>query len=123
MHGPGAPKKLTDEEFKSKMSAVPFSKHTTLCSLAAEMELHISTLWSYLYEGKIRRHSNTIKPVLTDKNKDLRFKYCCSNVQNGKFNHFLNDVHIDEKWYNLTKIKETYYLLFDEQLPERSCKS
>ncbi len=121
--GRGRPRKFTDEEFKNKMSAVPFSKRTTLRSLAAEMDLQISTLWSYLYEGKIKRHSNTIKPVLTDKNKELRFKYCCSNVQNGRFNHFLNDVHIDEKWYYLTKTKETYYLLPDEEPPERSCKS
>ena len=34
-----------------------------------------------------------------------------------------NYVHIDEKWFYLTKIKQSYYLTEDEEKPERSCKS
>ena len=32
-------------------------------------------------------------------------------------------VHIDEKWFYITKVKKKYYLLFDEEPPERSTKS
>lgn len=69
--GRGRPRKLMDDAFMEKMSSVPFSKWMTLQSLAAEMQLSVSTLWKYLYEGKIKWHSNTIKPVVTDENKKL----------------------------------------------------
>lgn len=87
------------------------------------MKINISTLWSYLYGGKIKRHSNTIKQALMDENKELRFKCCCSNLHNREYDHFLNNVHSDEKWNNLTRGKETYYLLPDEEPPDRSFKS
>ena len=32
-------------------------------------------------------------------------------------------VHIDEKWFYMTKVKKTYYLVVDEELPERAVKS
>ena len=35
----------------------------------------------------------------------------------------MNFIHIDEKWFYMTKIKENYYLLQDETPPERSIKS
>ena len=34
-----------------------------------------------------------------------------------------NTIHIDEKWFYLTKKSETYYLLPDEEEPHRTCKS
>ena len=32
-------------------------------------------------------------------------------------------VHIDEKWFYMTKVKKTYYLVVDEEPPERAVKS
>lgn len=32
-------------------------------------------------------------------------------------------IHIDEKWFYLTKVKQTYYLLPDEEPPHRQTKS
>ncbi|XP_074377327.1 uncharacterized protein LOC141718848 [Apium graveolens] len=34
-----------------------------------------------------------------------------------------NIIHIDEKWFDLTKKKETYYLVDGEEEPHRTCKS
>ena len=34
-----------------------------------------------------------------------------------------NIIHIDEKWFNITKKCEKYYLLPEERDPVRSCKS
>lgn len=41
---------------------------------------------------------------------------------NGIFNLY-EYMHIDEKWFYMTKIKHNYYLLLDEEPPERQCKS
>ncbi|XP_057768738.1 uncharacterized protein LOC130988793 [Salvia miltiorrhiza] len=40
-----------------------------------------------------------------------------------KFQTMFNTIHIDEKWFYLTKTKDRYYLMPDEKEPYRSCKS
>ena len=42
---------------------------------------------------------------------------------NPQFMDMENTIHIDEKWFYLTKKSETYYLLPDEEEPHRTCKS
>src|SRR5690242_8698016 len=32
-------------------------------------------------------------------------------------------VHVDEKWFNMTKVKKTFYLGSTESIPHRQCKS
>ncbi|KAJ0017708.1 hypothetical protein Pint_10049 [Pistacia integerrima] len=34
-----------------------------------------------------------------------------------------NIIHVDEKWFYMTKQSEKYYLLADEDKPLRTCKS
>ena len=34
-----------------------------------------------------------------------------------------NHLHIDEKWFYMMKTKQNYYLLPEEQEPDRKCKS
>ena len=36
---------------------------------------------------------------------------------------FKDYIHIDEKWFYLTKCKRSYYVLLDEETPQRTCKS
>ena len=50
--------------------------------------------------------------------------FCRSFVdENGIFMDMMEYVHLDEKWFFMTKIKENYYLLPDETQPEWSTKS
>ncbi|CAA0806006.1 Unknown protein [Striga hermonthica] len=39
------------------------------------------------------------------------------------FKGMYNYVHIDEKWFYMTKKEQTYYLLDNEEDPHRSCQS
>lgn len=39
------------------------------------------------------------------------------------FKDMYDTTHIDEKWFYITKKKETYYLLPDEEEPLCTCKS
>ncbi len=106
------------------MGDVPLRQRTTLRSLSFAMSIPRTSLWRLLKTGKIVRHSNTVKPLLSDQNKVARVEFCRSFVETSMhFNHMLNYVHIDEKWFYMTKIKDTYYLLPDEDPPERHCKS
>ncbi|KAK9723577.1 hypothetical protein RND81_05G009400 [Saponaria officinalis] len=112
-----------------KVRSIPLSKRSTLTKLATHMNLHISTVTRLVKKGSIRRHSNAIKPALTDANKIARVKWCLGKIVKSTLNDGLlfepmyNVVHIDEKWFLMTKTAQNYYLLPDEIEPHRTYKS
>jgi hypothetical protein len=59
-------------------------------------------------EGVIERVSNSIKPFLTDKNKEW-LKWCISMLDpwgiphNPIFKGLFDFIFIDEKWFNITR--------------------
>ncbi|WOG82535.1 hypothetical protein DCAR_0101700 [Daucus carota subsp. sativus] len=83
----------------------------------------------YFVYGNIRRHTNPLKPVLTDENKKARVQFCLSKLEEDSLPHdptfksMQNVIHIDEKWFNMTRKNEKYYLLPNEEDPYRICKS
>ncbi|XP_047258605.1 uncharacterized protein LOC107876281 [Capsicum annuum] len=90
-----------------------------------------STVFRRVKDGTLRPHSNSIKPQLTEGNKKVRLQYCLSMIDqntihiNPMFMNMFNYVHIDEKWFFLSKIFERYYMLpgGHEPDPYRSYKS
>ena len=80
-------------------------------------------------EDAISPHSNALKPYLTIENKKARLRFCLSMLEPSSFNNnptfkgMFNYVHIDEKWFYMSKESEKYYLLPQEQEPLRTCKS
>ena len=75
------------------------------------------------------RHSSRLKPTLTNENKLSRFMFAMKQVQQtpaatwaGHPPHFdgqYNKVHIDEKWFNLSKDGKRYILVLGEDAPKR----
>lgn len=124
----GAPKRDHDE-IQAAVSAVPLHKRTTLRSLSAATTIPKSSLFDAKTEGVIMRHSSSVKPALTEKNKLDRLRYALSFIRtigmNRKtvFSSMMNYIHIDEKWFYLTKEKQNYYLTPDEEQPHRTVKS
>ena len=89
----------------SRIATIPLNKRTTLRVLAHELGVNRSTLHRLFKQGKIRRHSNTLKPYLRDDNKKTRLQYCLGMLDAGtlQFIDMKNIIHIDEKWFNTTK--------------------
>ncbi|WOG92649.1 hypothetical protein DCAR_0311923 [Daucus carota subsp. sativus] len=92
--------------------------------------MNVSTwiIYRNLQSGDVRWHTNSTKPFLTEENKKNRLQFCLSmldkeSLQDLKFADRFNIVHIDEKWFDLSKKTETYYMLTDEEEPHRTCKS
>ncbi|WCJ43832.1 hypothetical protein M5689_024545 [Euphorbia peplus] len=112
-----------------RIRADAFSDRTTLQSLASSLKISKTKAAKLLKEGIIRRHSNAIKPFLKDANKISRLKFCISMLEENSLPHepifkgMFNTIHIDEKWFYLTKESENYYMLPDEFEPVRTCKS
>ncbi|WCJ29059.1 hypothetical protein M5689_010721 [Euphorbia peplus] len=113
----------------NRIRAIHLHKRTTFASLACAAKISQTTLFRKFKSGEIRRHSNAIKPHLKEENKILRLKFCISMLERNSLPHdptFIgmhNIIHIDEKWFFMSKKKENYYLLPDEDEPIRTCKS
>lgn len=112
-----------------KIRDVPLHKRTTIESLAHALDVKKTTLFRLIKSGKIRKHSNAIKPFLKEENKRARLQFCIKMIDansipnNPTFVGMYNIIHIDEKWFSMTKKNENYYLLQDEDDPIRSCVS
>ena len=113
----------------NQVKSIPFHKRTSLRSLSKSLGIATSTLHKRVKEGTLRRHTNAIKPSLKDGNIRDRLKFCFSMLEKDslihepKFVNMYNIVHIDEKWFYMTKKMEKYYLVPDEEVPHRTCQS
>ncbi|KAJ0028852.1 hypothetical protein Pint_35022 [Pistacia integerrima] len=113
----------------SQFRNIPLRRRTSLRSLSAVTNLSVTTLFRRLKEGSIRRHSSAIKPLLNVENMKARIRFCLSMIEHGnnpsclRFVTMENIIHVDEKWFYMTKQSEKYYLLADEDEPLRTCKS
>ncbi|ETW01375.1 hypothetical protein H310_06925 [Aphanomyces invadans] len=73
-------------------------------------------------------YSSTVKPQLTDANKAVRLQWAIEHVRSAApgtytFDPLYDSVHVDEKWFFATRVKQTYYLAPGEKPPHRTCKS
>ncbi|KAH7484897.1 uncharacterized protein KRP23_3951 [Phytophthora ramorum] len=72
--------------------------------------------------GEIVRHTNSIKPRLTDENKLSRLEFCLSFVAPAtyEFDSLSNRIFIDERWFYMPEVDKTLYLASGEEPPHRT---
>lgn len=106
----------------AKVKTVPLNRRGTIRGLACTIDLPQTTTFRLLNDySLIKRVNSTVKPALTDEQKTARLKFCLSHVKsNGFFDPMFNTIHIDEKWFYMTKVKSRFYLTVDEEPPARS---
>jgi hypothetical protein len=115
----------------SLIPTIPLNKRSTIRSLAWQLGVNPTTLYRRFKLKYIRRHSNSLKPALKEKNKMDRLQVCMSmldettvvDARGPSFGNMHNIVHIDEKWFNMTKKNKNYYLLLEEDDPIRVVQS
>ena len=104
--------------------SIPKKKRQTLRALSEETNIPIATLHRYFQDGDLRRKNSSISPYLTPTNRLHRIDFVLNHIdKNGMMNDFNSFVHVDEKWFYLTEENQRYYLLPDEEVPYRTCKS
>jgi hypothetical protein len=125
------------EELKAAALAIHQDRRPSLRHLSAQMGVPLTTLY-YLLKGRkaptyqngetiFLRHSSKLKPTLTDENKLTRFLFAISRIKEQgtslrgpmKFDGQYNRVHIDEKWFWMSKDGRKYILVEGEQPPDR----
>jgi DNA invertase Pin-like site-specific DNA recombinase len=111
----------------SRTRLIALNKRQTLRALARALDIPYATLQRRLKWGELRRHTSSIKPALKQENKISRLKFCISMLdettlanETPSFKNMQNIVHIDEKWFDMTKRKRTYYLEQEETNPVRT---
>ncbi|XP_041995655.1 uncharacterized protein LOC121745765 [Salvia splendens] len=115
-----------DEEKVRNLSTF---ERSSLRKMTVKLNVSKSTLDHWVKQGKLRPHTNAIKHALTNMNKVARARWSRSQLQpqitqgRVQYQSMHNVVHIDEKWFYMTKVSDIYYLLPDEDEPYRSCKS
>ena len=114
-------KKKDHTESIAKIKETPQNQRGTIRGLSAAIEIPKSTLGRMALEKNgIYKFVSSVKPSLSVQNARSRLEFCKSMLKdNGYFEDMLNRIHIDEKWFYITKVKRNYYLALDENTPHR----
>ena len=97
---------------------VPLRKRQTQRKLAMSMGVSKTTVHHWIVASMIRVHCNSLKPILTEENKRARFEMALSfrNPANlGQYQDMRDRIHVDKKWFFLTREKERYLLHHGEK--------
>ncbi|XP_074284300.1 uncharacterized protein LOC141608853 [Silene latifolia] len=113
----------------NKLESIELLERTTQEGVSKGMGVSQSTLSRWVKADLIDSHTNAIKPLLSDKNKLERLIYCLSHLHYDKhtkqfiFKDQSNVIHIDEKWFFITKPSQRFYVGKKERRPFRCTQS
>ena len=72
-----------------------------------------TTMYCWIVASTLHVHSNSLKPILTEENRFTRFEMAMDSRDPDdltKYQDMHDRIHVDEKWFFLTKEKERYLL-------------
>ncbi|OQR82259.1 hypothetical protein ACHHYP_20806 [Achlya hypogyna] len=115
IRGRKAARTLSDIE--DKIKAVP---HHLRQPLRSDRQPEERAYPAHEASTRLKARSSHVRPMLTDTNKRARLAFASSFVRplSDGTNTFVNMhdyVHVDEKWFYLTKVKRRYYVYDDEE--------
>ncbi|XP_057775298.1 uncharacterized protein LOC130994271 [Salvia miltiorrhiza] len=111
------------------ITSLELKKRSTIRRLAQGIGCSKSTVGRWIARGLIKAHTSAIRPDLTAPNKLLRLRFSLEAIELDRIMNVLrfksmhNTVHIDEKWFYMTKGMHRFYLAPGETEPHRTCKS
>ncbi|KAE8776740.1 hypothetical protein D1007_50581 [Hordeum vulgare] len=111
----------------ARTATVPLNRRRTIRYLARSLGVPHSMLHDRFQLQELKRITNTVKPFLKSANKIARLKFCISMMDEQwistpypSLKSMNNMVHIDEKWYDMTRVKNSYHVLPREPEPQRT---
>jgi hypothetical protein len=113
-------KKADRRVLAEKTLNVPIQEKGTIRNLASQLDVSKDTVHRMIGEGVFRVHSNSIKPLLTEKAKEKGYTHCVDKIDPSSINKeewqyvgMFDEVHVDEKWFDKTFETRKYLLLTD----------
>ena len=108
------------------MKNIPLCKRQTQRKLAASLGVSKTTVQCWIVDSTIRVHCISLKPILTEENKVARLIMALEahDPQDpSKFLDMMDCIHVNEKWFFLSRQRERYLLLPEEKNLKRCVKS
>jgi hypothetical protein len=120
--GSGCGLKYNRDDVAQAVRDLPLRQRSTVRLLEGALAISKSTVHRLIREEKIlRSHRSTVKPMLTDVNKLHRLDFCLEErAHNGLFKEMYDRIHVDEKFFHLTKEVQRYILAEGEENPHRT---
>ncbi|GMF61730.1 unnamed protein product [Phytophthora fragariaefolia] len=112
-------------ELATAMKAVPIEERRTIATTAKVVGVSTGVIQRLLRDCVLKRARSMIKPLLTPQNQRERMEYALAFVvENNLFFEPMHDVaHVDEKWFYEDEDKHIYYVVGDEEVPQRHRRS
>ena len=115
--------KYSHAEFCQSLKEIPWRHWKTYRSTVKALGVSLNTAQRMLLQRDVCRIcTSSLKPTLTDENKVSRMELALSFIGNNdtsKFEHMEDLIHIDEKWFYLTKDGQRFIIVADEAEPYR----
>ena len=115
--------KYSHAEFHQGLKEIPRHRRKTYRSTEKAMGVSLNTVHRMLLQKDVCRvHTSSLKPTLTEENKMSRMELALSFVDKNntsKFKNMEDLIHIDEKWFYLTKDGQRFIIAADEEEPYR----
>ena len=115
--------KYSHAEFCQGLKEIPQRRRKTYRSTAKAMGVSLNTVQQMLLQKDVCRvHTSSLKPTLTEENKMSRMELALSFVDKNntsKFENMEDLIHVDEKWFYLTKDGQRFIIAADEEEPYR----
>ena len=122
------------EDVMEQIKSIPLDKRSTVRHAAAELKIPKSTVQRIIKEDGegLCVKANRLKVLLKDDHYIQRIDYCFAQMRwhgatarQGKY--FFHDqtdtIHLDEKWFFVSKVSKRFILATDEEEPYRTCQS
>ncbi|KAG6971405.1 hypothetical protein JG687_00002064, partial [Phytophthora cactorum] len=107
----------------ARVSATPHHRRQTLRALAHAACIPKTTLLRYISKQHVKRVTVRVKPTLSVEHKRKRLAYALAHIERPigmQIFHMYDTVHVDEKWFNMYKASNTFYLTANEAAPYTS---
>ena len=115
--------KYSHAEFRQGLKEIPWCRRKTYHSTAKAMGVSLSTVQQMLLQRDVCCvHTSSQKPTLTEENKMSRMELALSFIEKNntsKFENMEDLIHINEKWFYLTKDGQHFIIVADKEEPYR----
>ena len=115
--------KYSHAEFRQGLKEIPRRRRKTYRSTARAMGVSLNTVQRMLLKKDVCCvHTSSLKPTLMEENKMSRMELALSFVDKNntsKFENMEDLIHVNEKWFYLTKDGQRFIILADEEEPYR----
>ena len=115
--------KYSHVEFFQSLKEIPQCHRKTYRSTAKALGVSLNTVQQMLLHRDVCCvHMSSLKPTLMDENKVSRMELALSFIDKNdtsKFEHMDDLIHIDKKWFYLTKDGQCFIIVADKAEPYR----